>query len=111
MKKNNDNKGRFRNIIVAFRMSQGESNELNMRVKLSGLTKQDYLIKRSMEQEVVVLGNPRVYKALRDEMNMILCELSRVSENSHMSIELLDKIELIATIMNGLEKNDIRENR
>lgn len=42
--KNRDEHNRWRNKTVAFRMSPEESNELDMRVKLSGLTKQDYLI-------------------------------------------------------------------
>lgn len=34
--KNNDAKGRWRNVTVAFRVSQEENEEINMRAKLSG---------------------------------------------------------------------------
>lgn len=55
MDKNIDKKGRWRNVIVSFRMSPEERDDLNARVKLSGLTKQDYVIKRLLEREVIVI--------------------------------------------------------
>ena len=43
--KNRDDKNRWRNVTIAFRMSSEENDELNNRVKLSGFrTKQDYII-------------------------------------------------------------------
>ena len=42
--KNRDDKNRWRNVTIAFRMSPEENEELNNRVKLSGFrTKQDIL--------------------------------------------------------------------
>ncbi|QUH27566.1 plasmid mobilization protein [Vallitalea guaymasensis] len=102
MQKRNDGKGRWRNKIVSFRMSEQEWDELNTRVKLSGLSKQDYLIMRCFEKDIVVVGNPRVYKALRDEMNSVLVELKRVSDEALLSDELLDRLELITVTMEGL---------
>ena len=39
-----DAKNRWRNVVVAFRMSPEEAQELNVKVALSGLSKQDYII-------------------------------------------------------------------
>ena len=99
-----DNEGRWRNKTVAFRMSLVESDELNIRVRLSGLTKQDYIIKRCFEKDIVVMGNPRVYKALRNQMMDILKELNRIDLGSMVDDELLDIIRLVAVTMNGLNK-------
>lgn len=45
--KNRDDKNRWRNVTIAFRMSAEENKELNNRVKLSGFrTKQHYIIQR-----------------------------------------------------------------
>ena len=104
MLKTLDNKGRWRNRIVSFRMSEKENEELNTRIKLSGLAKQDYLINRSLEREIVVVGNPRVYKALRDQMLEILGELKRIESGTSLDDELLDIIRLINTTMKGLNK-------
>ena len=63
-----DQQGRWRNKVVAFRMSPEEDELLETAVRLSGLTKQEYIIRRLQEKEVVVTGNPRVYKALKNEL-------------------------------------------
>ena len=39
--KNRDDKNRWRNKTIAFRVSPEENESINMRVKLSGLTKQE----------------------------------------------------------------------
>ena len=41
-----DQQGRWRNKVVAFRMSAEEDEVLEAKVKLSGLTKQEYIIRR-----------------------------------------------------------------
>ena len=50
---------------MAFRVSPDEDREIETAVRLSGLTKQDYITRRLLCRDVVVQGNPRVYKALR----------------------------------------------
>ena len=42
-----DSKGRWRSRVVAFRVSDEEAELLNRLVDISGLTKQDYLIKKT----------------------------------------------------------------
>lgn len=56
MEKILDYKGRWRNHTVAFRVSDEESKLLNDLVALSGLTKQDYIIRRLLCRDVVVQG-------------------------------------------------------
>ena len=68
MEKKLDHNGRWRNRIVAFRVSDEEAKLLNDLVALSGLTKQDYIMRRLLCRDVVVQGNPRVYKALKNQM-------------------------------------------
>ena len=77
-KKNYDNHNRWRNKTVAFRVSAEEDLQLETLVKLTGLTKQDYIIRRLLERDVVVQGNPKVYKALRDQLSAVLDELRRI---------------------------------
>lgn len=102
--KNLDNHNRWRSKTVAFRMSPEEAVQLDINSKLSGLTKQDYLIRRSLQQEIKVVGNPRVYKALKNQMQDILVELQRISDCENVSDELLDTIDLIAVILNGMKE-------
>ena len=103
MDKNLDYKGRWRNKTVAFRVSEDEAKLIDTQVALSGLTKQDYIIRRLQCREVVVQGNPRVYKALRNQMADIYEELKRLERCSEANDELLYTIQMIAEIMNGLK--------
>ncbi len=48
-------------------------------------------------------GNPRVYKALRNELAVVLAELQRIEAGGSVNEELLDTIELIAVILGGLK--------
>ena len=102
MEKNLDSKGRWRNKLVGFRVSEAEAKLIDNCVALSGLTKQDYIIRRLQCRDVVVQGNPRVYKALRNQMADIYEELKRLESCSEANDELLYTIQLIAETMNGL---------
>ena len=73
-------------------------------MKLSGLTKQDYITRRLLCRDVVVQGNPRVYKALRDQLAAVLEELRRIGSGQVVGDELLDIIEMITVIMDGLKE-------
>ena len=103
MDKSLDCKGRWRNKTVAFRVSEEEAKLIDTQVALSGLTKQDYIIRRLQFRDVVVQGNPRVYKALRNQMSDIYEELKRLERCSEANDELLYTIQMIAEIMNGLK--------
>lgn len=106
MDKTLDNKGRWRNVIISFRMSPQERDNLNVRVKLSGLTKQDYIIKRLSERDIVVQPNTRVYKALRNQMAEILSELKRIENEADIDSDLLDIIQITAQTYNGLVEKE-----
>lgn len=101
--KNRDEKGRWRNLTIAFRVSPEENEDLNMRVRLSGLTKQDYVCRRCLEREVVVHRSPRVYKALKTEMDQICLELSRLASCSEITDELWSRIDMVKVIYEGMK--------
>lgn len=103
--KNLDRHNRWRNITVAFRVSPEEDAQIETAVRLSGLTKQDYITRRLLCREVVVQGNPRVYKALRNELAAVLAELQRIEAGAGVDEELMDNIELIAAIIDGMRED------
>ena len=103
--KNLDNHNRWRNKTVAFRVSPEENEQLEIDVRLSGLTKQDYITRRLLNRDIVVQGNPRVYKALRDQLAAVLGELRRIGDGAGVDGELLDTIRMIAAIMNGMKED------
>ena len=109
--KNVDKHNRWRSRNISFRMSPEEAAQLDMNVKLSGLSKQDYITQCLLEREVKVYGNPRVHKALRDQMEEILTELRRIEAGGHITEYTAETIRMIATIMDGLkgESNGVRK--
>ena len=102
--KNRDEHNRWRNKTVAFRVSPEEDKQIETYVQLSGLTKQDYIIRRLTHKDIVVQGNPRVFKALRNQLADVLTELQRIEAGGEVNDELLDLIEMIADIFGGLKE-------
>lgn len=102
--KNQDEHNRWRNKTVAFRVSPEEDEQLEIAVKLTGLSKQDYITRRLLCKDVVVQGNPRVYKALRNQFSAVLDELKRIEAGAGVHDELLDTIAMITAIMDGMKE-------
>ena len=103
--KNMDKHNRWRNRTVAFRVSEEENDQINTFVKLAGTTKQDYVTQRLLCHDVVVQGNPRVYKALKEQLAAVLTELQRIDVGSGVSDDLLDTIRMISKIMDGMKED------
>ena len=101
--------GRWRGRTVAFRMSEEEAELLDAKVRCSGLAKQDYLVRRLLGWEIKVYGNPKVYKALKDEMAAIRDELKQLAEGEEISPYLLEVIRFMTSVMDGMkEESDWR---
>ena len=58
-----DPQGCWRNKTVAFRVSPEEGERIDAQVAMSGLTKQDYMTARLLEESVVVTPSRRVQRA------------------------------------------------
>jgi len=76
--KNRDNKNCWRSKTVAFRVSPEEDKQIETAVRLSGLTKQDYIVRRLSVPGRGGAGQPRVYKALRNQLAAVLDEIRRI---------------------------------
>ncbi|WP_458398091.1 plasmid mobilization protein [Anaerotignum sp.] len=100
--KNRDKHNRWRNITVSFRVSDEENAIINRLVALSGLSKQEYITTRLTQKDVIVYGNPKVYKALKTEMLRIYDELSRLSDANEISYELQEVIKAVSFIYEGM---------
>ena len=99
-----DPKGRWRSVSVCFRVSPEENTLINALVKLSGLTKQEYLARRVMQKDVVVQGSPRVYKALKTQIEQLRDELLRLSGAADVNDELMELLNAVARICDGMKK-------
>lgn len=101
--KNCDRKNRWRCKTVTFNVSPEENEQIHVAVALSGLTKQDYITNRLLCRDIVVQGNPRVYKNLKIHLEAVLSELKRIENGAKVDDELLETIRLINTTLYGLK--------
>ena len=53
---------------------------------------------------MVVQGNPRVHKALRNQLVAVLEELQRINVGDPVGDDLFDTIHMIAAIMDGMKE-------
>ena len=102
--RNRDSHNRWRSVTVGSRVSPEENEQINAAVALSGLPKQEYCYRRCLERDIVVQGNPRVYRALRLQLTAVLEELRRIEAGGEIRDELLETIRLINTTLNGLKE-------
>ena len=104
MERSLDRKGRWRNKFIGFRVSPEEAEVIDNFVRLSGLTKQEYIIRRLTEREITVYGNPKVYRSLRGLMMELLEELSRLETAGQVTDEMLYTIQMMTEIMGGMSE-------
>lgn len=98
-----DARGNWREVTVCFTMSPQEAEQLNRIVALSGMPKCRYLANKLLDRSVVVQGNPKVYIALKRELNSVYEELCRIEAGAKVDPYLLDIIAVIGEIMNGMQ--------
>ena len=98
-----DRKGRWRNRVVAFRVSDEEAELLNRLVDISGLTKQEYLIKKTTDRRVVVKGSIRVFGALKVQLTFVYEELKRLTEVTPDNDDLIELLKVITLILLKIE--------
>ncbi len=99
-----DEKDRWKNITVGFRVSPEEADELNVKVKLSGLSKQDYLIKSCLGQELRVVCGRKVAREMQMYLEAILDELQNVKITQEQDQEVLVPLKHVLEILNAEEE-------
>ena len=102
-----DARNRWRNVVVAFRMSLEEAQELNVKVALSGLSKQDYIIQCLLKHEIRVVGGMKVARKVRIHLDTILEELQSLDDSDRN----VDIEELLVPLRHVLDILDCDEKR
>lgn len=102
--KNRDKYKRWRSKTIAFRVSPEENELLNRQVRLSGLTKQDYLTSNMLKRSIIIVGNPRVHAALKEQLMEMIGELKRISNAGEIDPEFKELMKMALEIYDGLGK-------
>ena len=105
MQKSLDAKGRTRNKNIGFRVSEEEAKQINELVALSGLKKQEYIMSRLLNREIVVSPNPRVYMALKNRLEAVYGELKRIETCGQLSDEFIEMMNVITGMLSYMKGN------
>lgn len=97
-----DARGRYRNKIIAFRVSPEEAKLIEVAASVTGMFKQDYYISKLLDRTVVVQGSCKIHRALYDRLTETLEELKRIEAGSGVDPDLLEIIQTITQIVDNL---------
>lgn len=101
-----DAKNRWRNVVVAFRMSSEEAQELNVKVALSGLSKQDYIIQCLLNHEVRVVVGKKVARKMEMYLEAMLEELQFLQDENMSDIDFDEMLMPLKHILTILKETD-----
>ncbi|NBK96827.1 MAG: hypothetical protein EOM50_02185 [Erysipelotrichia bacterium] len=103
--KNLDQKGRFRNCTIAFRVSPEERKALDDRIRLCGFrSKQEYILESIFHNKIEAIGNPLMFTKYRVLLTRILEELETKASIDEIDEELFTPIQTMLEILEGLNK-------
>ena len=102
--KNCDNKNRWRNKTIGFRVSPEENELINAYVAASGLTKQEFLAANMLNAKFTVRGSSRVYYGLKKDLELVYGELCRLSEGQSVDKELIALTRFVAKIIANMRE-------
>ena len=102
--KENKDHNRYRNVNVGFRVTPQEADEIHRAALLSGMKKQDYILKRLRNHEIVVVPNSRLYKLIIEQTEYLATELTKlIRSGKKIDPELKATVELLITTLNGMK--------
>ena len=105
--KNLDQKGRFRNCTIAFRVSPEERKALDNRIRLCGFrSKQEYILESIFHNKIKATGNPLMFTKYRVLLTRILEELETKNSIDEVDEELFTPIQTMLEILEGLNKGN-----
>lgn len=102
--KSRDQKNRWRNKTVGFRVSPEEWDEIERLVRLSGMSKQDYIMHRLQDTQMTIQVNPRVVKALKNEIVALTEELKSLSTSNCESQEVIEQVKILMGYMQMMRR-------
>lgn len=97
---------RWRDRTVNFAVSKAEKRQFDRLVKLSGLTQREYCTEIFFKHEIVLHGNPRIYKMLRSEMRDLISELSRIERASELTEESQQALQIVTKVLLALKEEN-----
>lgn len=97
---------RVRSKTMAFRVTPEEYEEICELARLSGMNRQDYIVSRLKNKEIIVKPSPRVHKALKEDVANVYAQLLRIRQGGALSPSLERTVGLLGAIFVHLSHED-----
>ena len=101
-----DGAGRVRPVTIGFRVTREQNAEIDELVAISGMTKQDYIVKRLECEEIIAKPSARLYKALRDDMRLVYRELARLVDGGCPDERIVKLAESLAVVFTAVGSDE-----
>ena len=101
-----DGAGRVRPVTIGFRVTREQNAEIDELVAISGMTKQDYIVKRLECEEIIAKPSSRLYKALRDDMRLVYRELARLVDGGCPDERIVKLAESLAVVFTAVGSDE-----
>lgn len=103
--KNRDRQNRWRSKTITFHVSPQENELIDELARLSGKTKQEFLTTNMLNRNIVVQGNPKVYRALKLKMQEFIYELRKLQRTDQLSPEYIELMKMICEVYKGMKED------
>lgn len=99
--KKRNQKKRFRNVFLNFRVTPLERNLIEARIAATGMTKSRFFIESCLYQAILVKGNIRTFTEMKKAISDIEDAISVNPDLSELDPELAMKFKTIIEILNS----------
>lgn len=107
--KNRDFQKRYRSKTIAFRMSPAEYEVLMAKIKMSGLSKQDYLTQNVINPTIVVHGSPVVSKQIMNYLDLFAERFKEIESLDELSFDEVDVLEYMLSLVIALRNKKMTQ--
>ena len=101
-----DRKNCWRAITVAFHTSAEENELLNRKVHICGITKQQYIIGRLLEDKVRVVVNRKVLNRLSERLEILSATIQSVQQNGILDDVSADELKFILSLIKEIQREE-----
>lgn len=103
-------KNRKAPITIAFRTSIKDKERIFEKIKLSGLSRQEYMTKAILDEPIKVIATRKVIDYCKEELICIQKELERINSFNDLAIENIEKLENILEVIKAANKKAFSNN-
>ena len=96
------NDARVRSKTMAFRCTPEEYEMIGRMAEACGMNKQEYIMARLSEKEIVVASSPRTRKAMREWVESLGSDLRREGQTGRLSDHLQEQLTFVFKYYNSL---------